>query len=203
MALINLEPAFAVAKQEFAAKDPEAMARNAQVNFEANKQRYIIPFLGRNYYVDYPSGEVRVAGSEGQVSRVVQVLLLHYLINASPAGVQDKLISFKELPSGRIYVGPFTNRAIRPLVAIFGNNASKLIEAGESLGGIKKDLGDAAVTVPALPKIPVTFVIWEGDDEFPPSGNVLFDASAPLHLETEDYAMLPGLVIAEMRNRIS
>lgn len=202
MAKINLEPAHAVAKAEFAEKVPEEMARNSMVVYEPERKRFIVPFLRQDYYIHFPDGSVEMVGKKEEVDQTVQILLLHYLTHASPGQVQDKLISFKELPGGMIYVEPFTNRAIRPLVGIFGNNPSKLVEAGESLGGKRRNMGDAAVTVPVLPKIPITFVIWEGDDEFPPAGNVLFDSSAPFHLDTEDYALLPGLVLSEMKKKI-
>ena len=84
-------------------------------------------------------------------------------------------------------------------MSIFGGCPEKLVEAGEKLGGQRADAGDWAVTVHIFPKVPVTFVLWEGDDEFPPSGNILFDSSAALHLETEDYALLPGLAIFQMK----
>lgn len=202
MAQINLEPAYAVAREEFARGNPEDMARNALIPFDPEKRVFTVSFLGEEYTVYHPGGEVEPAEGREGVSRAVQVLLLHYLVHCSPANVQGKMVSFKELPGGMIYVGPFTNRAIRPLVGIFGNSPSKLVEAGKKLGGEAVDLGDAAVTVPALPKIPITFVLWEGDEEFPPSGNVLFDSSAPSHLHTEDYALLPGLVLSALKNRI-
>lgn len=202
MAQINLKPAHVVAKAEFAGKVPEEMARNSMSFYEPEQQRFTVTFLGQDYFIYFPDGTVKMAAKDDEVPQAVQILLLHYLTHASPDQVQGKLISFKELPSGRIYVGPFTNRAIRPLLGIFGQNPSKLVEVGEKMGGKPVKMGDAGVMMPVLPKIPITFVIWDGDEEFPPTGNVLFDSSAPSHLHTEDYALLPGLVLSEMRKKL-
>jgi len=202
VAQINLEPAHAVAKAEFAGKDPGEMARNSMAEYDSKEGRFSLGFLGDQYFIFFPEGKVEMENKDGSVPQAVQILLLHYLTHASPSEIEGKLVSFKELPSGMIYTGPFTNRAIRPLVGIFGHDPSKLLEAGKSIGGIPVNMGDVAVTVPVLPKIPVTFVLWEGDDEFPPTGNVLFDSSASSHLHTEDYALLPGLVISKMKNNI-
>jgi len=201
VAQINLNPAHKVAVTEFAEKNPEDMALNSMAIYDPERKIFSLNFVGKEYFVHYPDGTVWMSEKDN-VSQIVQILLLHYLTHASPTQVQGKNISFKELPSGMIYVNPFTNRAIRPLVGIFGQDPSKLIQAGKSLGGDVADMGDAAVTVPVLPKIPVTFVIWEGDDEFPPTGNVLFDASAAFHLHTEDYAWLPGLALSEMKTKV-
>ncbi|MBE3588299.1 MAG: DUF3786 domain-containing protein [Thermoanaerobacteraceae bacterium] len=202
MPWMNLEPAHRQARAEFARKDPRSMADCGAVGYDPVKGEFIVPFLGSDYIVGYPGGEVRELSGVTGVPLEVQILLLHYLVKAGPARAEGRLISFKELPGGSIYTGPFTNRAVRPLVGIFGQKPELLVRAGEMLGGERVPVGDVAVRVPALPKIPITFVLWLGDEEFPPSGNVLFDASAPCHLPTEDYALLPGLALGKMKRLV-
>lgn len=199
---MNLEPAHETAIYEFSSKLPEEMAGNSLANYDQVQQKFSIEYLQKEYYITYPTGEVEMAGYEQEVSKSLQILLLHYLTQATPVQVKNKSISFKEMPGGMMYIQPFTNRAIRPLVGIFGSNPQNLIKAGKSLGGIAGSIGDAAVTLTVLPKIPVTFVIWEGDDEFPPSGNIVYDSSAVHLLPTEDYALLPSLVLSEMKKYI-
>lgn len=198
MALVNLNPAHEKAKENFSRSVPEIMAANSGVTYHSDSCVFEISFLGREYRISHPEGNVDALDG-GNVPLENRICILHYLTGASAAGLEGRHISFSELPSGFIYVTPFTNRCIRPLVSIFGREPQKLIEAGEKLGGKREELGDYAVTVPVFPKIPITFVLWEGDDEFPPSGNVVFDASAPEHLETEDYALLPGLAVFTMK----
>jgi len=201
-AQINLKPAREKAGQEFALVEPGAAASNARVLFDREGGYFTVPFLGREYRVYYPSGRAERVADGGQAPLADEIVLLHYLTKCSPRSVEEVKIAFQELPSGSIYIGPFTNRAIRPLVSIFGPHPEALAEAAKKLGGWEVELGDVGVTVPVLPKIPITFVLWEGDEEFPPNGNILFDASAPAHLHTEDYALLPGMVIWEMKRLI-
>ena len=42
----------------------------------------------------------------------------------------------------------------------------------------------AASQVLALPKLPLAAVLWDGDEEFPPSSQILFDDVATTHLTT-------------------
>ncbi len=198
-AQINLKPAREKAGKEFALVDPQAVKTNARVVFNRDGAYFVVPYLGQEYRVYYPSGRAERVAGPGAVPPADEIVLLHYLTKCSPREVEGVKIAFQELPSGSIYIGPFTNRAVRPLVSIFGANPGALVDAAEKLGGWKIELGDVGVTVPVLPKIPITFVLWEGDDEFPANGNILFDASAPAHLHTEDYALLPGLAIWEMK----
>jgi hypothetical protein len=39
--------------------------------------------------------------------------------------------------------------------------------------------------LPALPKVPVTLILWRADDEFPARADLLFDATARHHLPTD------------------
>lgn len=201
-AQINLKPAHEKAVHDFARLNPTSMADKALVNYVKKGSYFIVPFLGKEYRVSYPDGEVVLYKQQGEVPQAFQIVLLHYLAKCSNRMPEGLKVAFGELPSGSIYVLPFNNRSIKPLVATFGANPQKIVVAGLSMGGWKENMGDAAVTVPILPKIPVTFVLWEGDDEFQPSGNILFDVSAPSHLHTEDYALLPGLAIWEMKKLV-
>ncbi|MEW6424770.1 MAG: DUF3786 domain-containing protein [Bacillota bacterium] len=194
---MNLEPALVKAREDFGRRDPEAMALNARAVFSQGV--FKLSFLGEQYMVHYPRGEIKSGEREGDVGRATQVILLHYFAYSTPAVPEGGLISFKELPGGSIYVGPFTNRVIRPLLKYFGQQPEKLLAAGQKMGGEAGGIGDFSMTIPVLPKIPVTFVIWAGDEEFPPAGNVLFDSSAARHLPTEDYVVLCGLVLDRLR----
>lgn len=195
--MINLEPALVKAREDLSMSDPGQMAARARVIFNPYTAIFKIPYLGSYYYVSFPAG--KVDGPRSQVSPAVQVLLLHYLTGASGIQPNGRLISFKELPGGDIYITPFTHRAINPLVKIFGSSPRTLIVAAEKLGGKKAGLGDVSVTVPFFPLIPITYVIWEGDDEFPASGNVLFDCTASAHLATEDYAVMASMGVFELK----
>jgi hypothetical protein len=58
------------------------------------------------------------------------------------------------------------------------------------LGGLKAEYGDIAVTIRAFPDVPLTIVLWRGDSEFPPEGNILFDSTIGDYLPTEDVTIL-------------
>ena len=47
-----------------------------------------------------------------------------------------------------------------------------------------------AVTIDAFKQVPITFVLWQGDDEFPPEGGILFDANVSDYLSIEDINVL-------------
>ncbi|MDA8235439.1 MAG: DUF3786 domain-containing protein [Clostridia bacterium] len=196
MANYNLDKTLAVAQEKLKAKEPEIMAQLSSTEYNQDNKTFRVPFLGEEYLVQYPEGKVTLAGNETQeVSLQNQILILHYLVTASGQPIQNQYISFKELPDGAIYIDPFTKRTINPMLKLFGHDLDLFKTTAAKLGGEIKNLGHAGVTINVFPKVPITYVIWEGDDEFPASGNVLFDASAGSYLPTEDYAVVASQVI--------
>ena len=114
------------------------MAFRAGVKFSENEVEIIVPFLNEEYRVRFPSGEVYHECKE--VPLDYQILILHYLSSAEGVPLKHQWISFKELPSGQIYINPFYNRAVRPLVKFFGQKPEALIKAGMALGGKEMDM---------------------------------------------------------------
>lgn len=194
---MNRDVTLEIAQREFASIDPKAIAFRAGVKYIEDEGEIVVPFMKENYRVRFPSGEVYLEGKE--VPLDYQILILHYLSSAEGVPLKNQWVSFKELPSGQIYINPFYNRAVRPLIKFFGQQPDVLIKAGIALGGKEMDKGDASIEIPVFPMIPVAYIIWEGDDEFPASGNILFDASAANYLPTEDYAVLSGMVVFELK----
>ena len=94
------------------------------------------------------------------------------------------------------HLDAFMRRAKVPLVQGFGNAPERLVElAGKAYGATPLDHGDVSVRVQALPKAPVALILWRGDDEFPPEGNILFDQGIIDILSAEDIAWLAGMVV--------
>lgn len=198
---MNWEKTLEMAQEKLRERKPEEINFKAQVDYRVTEEEFVVPFLNEDYHVKYFTGEVyHPQGKE--VPLVYQILILHYLQYAQSDPLRGEWISFKELPSGQLYIEPFYNRAIRPLLKYFGEEPELLLKAGKVLGGREEKIGDVSVMIPVLPRIPVTFVIWRGDEEFPPSGNVLFDASAPSHLPAEDYAVIASAVVFELAKAV-
>lgn len=169
-----------------AAHKPESMAENCGIDFDEAAKVFSVKYINESYTISYPAGEVKFANRQDEVPITVKVLLLHYLLSATGQPLAGKWISFKEIPGGMIYLEPFNGRVLGAFKFFFGKNAALLLKAGEKIGGRPAKFGDAAITLDILPRVPVTYVIWEGDEEFAANATALFDASAQYYLPTED-----------------
>ncbi len=199
----NIGVALDKAIDELSQADPKIVCLNCAVTFNREQESFILPYLNRKYFVSHRTGEVKSLLDGKGVSIQLQTLFLHYLSHARGTELQGEWITFKELPGGQIYIEPYQNRTTKPLLNFFGQKPEKFVEIAVTLGGKTASFGDFSIILRPLPRAPVMFVLWEGDEEYPPSANILYDASAPDYLPTEDYALLPGLIIWEMAAMLS
>lgn len=186
---LNMEAALAKARHDFANADPAALAANAQVEDEVEDDRHRLsfPYFGEWYDVSWPSAEVSSRDS-GDIPAITQVILLHYLLNAKGELLSGRWVSYRELPQGETYERAFHQRAIAPLEAAFGYDLNAFLKAGQAAGGEQARLGDASLYFRVLPRVSLLVVLWRGDDEVPPGGNILYDAAAGSYLPGEDLA---------------
>jgi hypothetical protein len=185
--------AYEIASQKLAEMgDIEPLCLNSGAEYKIIDSIPVISldYLNRRYQVRLPEVDISLADSDEEVPLKDKILLLHYLIQAKGTPLANKTIAYKELPEGTVYFRTFHKRAIKPLVDHFGSQPKKLLDAAKGLGGKKADYGDVAVTVMAFKKVPITFVLWKGDEEFPPNGSILFDATVSDYLSIEDINVL-------------
>ena len=92
------------------------------------------------------------------------------------------MINEKQIPGGETFFrGPHSLNT-KPIKKIFGGDSKQFLWVGKKLNGTEKNLGDAAICLPVLPRIPVTLILWEEDDEFSAEVTVNFDSTISCHL---------------------
>ncbi|MCJ7807005.1 MAG: DUF3786 domain-containing protein [Clostridia bacterium] len=197
----NLDETLKKAVEHFADLDPGKIAHNAGVDLIKKDQTFAVPFINQNYLVHHPSGQVMTAKGE-TASVYLIIIILHYLITADGTPLAGQWIAYRHLPGGDIYSEPFQKRAVTPFLKVFGDRPEEFKKAAEALGGSPLVLSGISMVVPVLPRVPICFTIWPGDEEMPASANILFDRSAHSYPPTEDYAHLPAIVTGAMKERM-
>jgi hypothetical protein len=123
-----------------------------------------------------------------------QALLLYYFNIADGFPIQNRWIAFSDLPDGRFYNQAFQGYTGNELARAFQNDMPAFELAAQSLQGVRQPLGSASYLYWALPRVPILVVYWLGDDEFPASAQLLFDASASHYLTTDSFAILGSTI---------
>ncbi|MBN1189920.1 MAG: DUF3786 domain-containing protein [Dehalococcoidales bacterium] len=155
-------------------------------------------YLKQTYRITLPDISVSLIDSGDEVGLRDKILILHYLDRAGGTPLSGKLISYQELEEGAAYYPSFFQRAVKPLVEHFGQAPEELVSAAADLGGEKAEYGDIAVVIPAFSRVPLTYIVWKGDDEFPPDATILFDSTILDYLSAEDINVLCQTVTWKM-----
>ncbi len=171
-------------------------------------RRIPMPLLGRQYAFSVeefellPSVQPNAGTSVGTAdadSLSERILVLHYLARATGTSLSGHLVGFDQLPGGRFYGSAFRRRAETPLAGLFSRQTEGLVEAAERLGGTRGTYGDVSVVIAPFPRVPMTLIVWTGDDEMPANAKVLFDDTAEGYLSTEDLAVLGEVVFRRLK----
>jgi hypothetical protein len=204
----DYEQALKLASAQLKDKDLETLARLSGSIIgrdEKGRKTLILDALNQKVGIAWPEITFAAEKSEEQIPIQQQILYLHYLHGAwASKGIKaaEEWISFQEIPDGRFYMDPFQRRAKNPMVMTFGEKPDLLLKVAKELyGAVPSNQGDVSVVVRALPLVPIALILWKGDEEFPPEGNILFDRSVIGILSAEDVAWLSGMVVYPMIGR--
>lgn len=150
--------------------------------------------FGTDMILHLPDFQLFLADSGKPAKISDHILVLHYLLCDLPIHQTDELISFREMDSGMFYWEAFLSRSVRPLVKRIGNELELL---KTNLGRVDWEpvsLGDLGARIHAIGKIYVTLIYRLGDEELPPSADLLFDAGIKRVYPTEDAAVIASRI---------
>jgi hypothetical protein len=195
----NYQQSFELACASLREMDLRERAKKAGAQYRKGEdgERIIIDFFLEPYHISFPQVEF-YSPSKKTVSLVTRILILHYLIRADGSPLIGKWVGYKDIPGGLLYAGVFARRVTEPIVRKFGGSAKLFEQIGIRLGGESAGVGDASVALQALPTIPLQYVLWGGDEEFPPSAQLLFDVSVDHYLSLEDIVVLGQMVTGRL-----
>lgn len=171
---------------EFARLNPETVCIRALADYQVKRRAYILPVLNQDYLI-LPHQRRIERLTEGGVlteedlTKEFTLMVLFYLLHAKNIPLIRKWISEKDLPGGATFFrGPHA-LSVDLVEKKYGQNLEGFIEAGKLLGGTPVRFGDKSIALDVFPRIPIIYILWMGDEEFPPKAGVLFDASIESH----------------------
>ena len=184
--------ALPVVLKNFAARDPREMADLSGALFQENT--IILQYCNLPLAVTYPQGEINFLergknsttgeNLQEKLSTEEKVVILQYLTQASGLPVRGQWLSFLDLRGGPLHWKPFQKEALEPLAKKYYSKKDQFLKLAFEHGGSPLEQGDAGVVIPVFPRIPLAFILWEGDEEFAPRSTILYDSVAETYLDT-------------------
>ncbi|QSX07934.1 DUF3786 domain-containing protein [Alkalibacter rhizosphaerae] len=184
------------AKALYQKQQPEEIQQRINIPFNEEAGVFTFRLLGEDHGLSWPEGVLTNSRSEVVTSYVIGILVLRYFALGSFATPTGRKVTYKDIPDGSIYYPNFKKRTIDRLAKTFDRDPNLLDQDGKDPG-----LGDRSLEVELIDHVPVTYVCWEGDDEFAASANILFDESIKHYFNAEDLAVLPDLGIVWLEEK--
>lgn len=182
----------------YRALDPFEAARRCDILFEPESSRFSLRLMDTPLRVGWPEFSLEgAAGCLGGAS--ARLILLRYLLEGRDAPGGGRFLSYREMPWGSVYDANFQGRCIKRLAYGFGGRIPRFRAACLALGGQEISGADAAFELPFLDKHRVRLLLWSGDEEFPPSSQILFSDDSALAFSAEDMAVIGDLIIDRIK----
>ena len=186
--------------------NPEDISSRANIPYNAESRTFTLRLMGVTYQVSWPDYEVRHLDREDlqyyplEGAANARILVLRYLTEGAAAPATGKFLTYREVPWGEVYFKQFQGRCLFRLAYGFGNKLQKFREIMEKLGARKLPHGDAGYEFEFLNGLYLQFLLWEGDEEFPPSAQILFSDNFPVaFVMGEDMAVVGDVSIGALK----
>lgn len=191
--------------EEYRKIDPAEAARRTGIPYDSEKGAFCIRFLQREYLVSWP--DFTVAKTEDQEAKYsaltemipAKILVIRFLCKGAASVGTGNFLTYREVPWGEFYFKPFQGRCLMRLAYGYGGKLDLFAEQMETIGARKMESGDASYEFELLNDYFVRFILWAGDDEFPPSAQILFSDNFPLSFSAEDLAVVGDVSIGTLK----
>ncbi|MDD3277385.1 MAG: DUF3786 domain-containing protein [Lachnospiraceae bacterium] len=186
----------------FRGQNPEDISVRTGIPYNSEEKTFTLTFLGVTYTVSYPDYEVKHLDGEDigwfplEEKPNARILMLRFLTEGAMAPASGKFLTYREIPWGEVYFKQFQGRCLFRLAFGFGNKQEEFSKACELTGAKKLTHGDISYELPFFGELKLHLILWAGDEEFPPSAQILFSDNFPIaFIQGEDMAVVGDIVI--------
>ena len=106
------------------------------------------------------------------------------------------------MPWGELYITPYTGRCLTRAAFTFGTQVPAFAAACERMGGEKLPHGDAGYGFGFLGGYRMQIMIYAGDEEFPPSSQILYSDNFASGFSAEDRVVAGDILISAIRQEM-
>jgi hypothetical protein len=169
---------------------PTDVCNRSEARYHPGREGFLLPVYNRRYLILPKERRIlRVEWNdqtvEEEVSFFFSIVVLSYLTEVKDIKLSHTWISEKDLKGGATFFRGPHRLQVEALETRYGSDPQGFLESGKRLGGSEIFYGDKGFAIHVFPKVPLAFMLWKGDEEFPPRVGVLFDATIQEHFNLD------------------
>ena len=188
-------------KAVFAAADPAAMSIRSRVPYAEGERKFSLTLLGRPVTVSWPEMEARFSDDGTETASNTRILLARLILEGTLTPSLGQMLAYTDMPWGNVYAQQFRGRCILRLAGTYGSNLPGFDAAAAQVAGVPQENGDRSYDLPFLEGLTVRLILWEGDEEFRPTAQILFSDNFSSAFSAEDIAVVGDVLLNAMKGR--
>ena len=194
------EVPFAHYEEKFRSLDPQEAASRTGAKWDGNE--FYVNLLGREFAISHPQYALRALDGGKLPPLPTQTFLLRYLLESKAVAWAGEWKTFREMPWGEMYIQPYTGRVLTRAAYTFGFRVAAFKAAAEKMGALPVPHGDAGFEFPLIGNYKMRFLVWAGDDEFPPSSQILYSDNFAAGFAAEDRVVAGDILITTIKSNM-
>ena len=171
--------------------DHEEVARRLGLAWDG--KGFTLQILGAEKHVNFPAFD-----DEGWNDRW-RILFGRYLLEGKAPSPMRGFVTYSQMPWGETYNEKFRQRCILRLAGTYGYNIAKFKAICEKMGAAAVPGSGVTYEFEFMPGLLVRFTLWEGDEEFAPTSQILFSDNFPDAFAAEDRVVVCEYILGEMK----
>ena len=166
---------------------PTDVCNRTEAIYNPSKEGFVLPVYNLRYLILPKTRKIlRVEWNDQFTEEELQyyfyLMVLVYLTEAKDIKPTHTWVSEKDLKGGTTFFRGPHSLLVEELQHLYGKHPDAFLSAGRRLGGSEILYGDKGFSLEVFPKVPLAYILWKGDEEFPPRIGVLFDSTIESHL---------------------
>jgi len=192
-------------QEEYKKLNPAEVSERTGIPYDEENQEFTLRMMGQTYLISYPEFSVAKKDADetsyGALEKeaAAKMIAIRFLKKGVAVKSTGKYLTYREVPWGEVYFRQFEGRCLMRLAFSYGSKMELFAEQMEKTGAKKLDLGDSSYELEFVNGYFVRFILWAGDEEFPPSSQILFSDNFPVSFEAEDLAVIGDLSIGTLK----
>lgn len=190
--------------EQYQHADPLEISKRLGIPYDEESGVFTLKFLGTVYHITFPEFQVtHLEDNRGfyplEEMIYARILTIRFLLGGAVSEGTGKYKTYREMPWGEVYLRQFDGRCIKRLAFSYGNRISDFQAIMEHLQAEPVKHGDTAYELEIYPGYRIQMILWEGDEEFPPSSQILFSDNFPVSFQAEDMAVMGDVIIGSLK----
>ncbi len=183
---------------------PTDVCNRTEAIYHPSREGFLLPVYNLRYLILPKEKKIlRMEWNDRPVEEALRpyffLMVLVYLTEAKDIKPVHTWISEKDLKGGSTFFRGPHRLDVEELTNLYGKDLDAFLETGKGLGGSEILYGDRGFALEVFPKVPLAYILWKGDAEFPPKISVLFDSTIESHLSLD----IIWCMVAETSRRLA